>query len=141
MRLKVVIEMDESGFYVAEVPALPGCLSQGKTLAQAKANIQEAIKGWIEVMNAKVAKRHAHQTYQKRYRPWASDSRSICSGAEAVKKFPRAGWSVDRQVGSHVMMVKSDYLYTLSISQHRELGIGLLRKLMKQAQTYTGTIQ
>ena len=56
------------------------------------------------------------------------------SGAEAVKKFKRAGWSVDRHVGSHVMLVKPDYPYTLSIPQHRELGLGLLRKLLKQAQ-------
>ena len=58
----------------------------------------------------------------------------LCSGAEAVKKFRRAGWAVDRQVGSHVMMVKPDYAYTLSIPQHRELGVGLLKKLIKQAQ-------
>jgi len=32
------------------------------------------------------------------------------------------------------MMVKPDYLYTLSIPQHHELGIGLLKKLLKQAQ-------
>lgn len=57
----------------------------------------------------------------------------LCSGAEAVRKFRRAGWSVARQVGSHVMMVKPDYLYTLSIPQHKELGTGLLRKLLKQA--------
>ncbi|HSE57276.1 MAG TPA: type II toxin-antitoxin system HicB family antitoxin [Nitrospiraceae bacterium] len=31
MKLHVVIEQDEAGYYVAEVPALPGCLSQGKT--------------------------------------------------------------------------------------------------------------
>ena len=31
------------------------------------------------------------------------------------------------------MMVKSDYLYTLSIPQHNELGIGLLRKLIRQS--------
>ncbi|MBI3320603.1 MAG: type II toxin-antitoxin system HicA family toxin [Candidatus Omnitrophica bacterium] len=58
----------------------------------------------------------------------------LCSGAEAVKKFRKAGWSLDRQVGSHVMMVKPDYPYTLSIPQHRELGLGLLKKLIKQAQ-------
>ena len=58
----------------------------------------------------------------------------ICSGADAVKKFKRAGWSVARQVGSHVMMVKPDYPYTLSIPQHKELGLGLLRKLIKQAK-------
>ena len=51
-----------------------------------------------------------------------------------MKKLRRAGWSVDRQAGSHVMMVKPDYLYTLSIPQHRELGVGLLKKLLKQAR-------
>jgi len=60
MKLRVVIEQDETGYYVAEVPALPGCLSQGRTLAEAKANIREAIVGWLAVMNAKAKKRHAH---------------------------------------------------------------------------------
>jgi len=57
----------------------------------------------------------------------------LCSGAEAVQKFGRAGWIVSRQRGSHVMMVKSGYEYTLSIPQHAELGPGLLRKLIRQA--------
>lgn len=57
----------------------------------------------------------------------------LCSGAEAVQKFRRAGWTVARQRGSHVMMVKPGYEYTLSIPQHEELGPGLLRKLIRQA--------
>jgi predicted RNA binding protein YcfA (HicA-like mRNA interferase family) len=57
----------------------------------------------------------------------------LCSGAEAVRKFQRAGWTVARQRGSHVMMVKPGYEYTLSIPQHDELGPGLLRKLIRQA--------
>jgi predicted RNA binding protein YcfA (HicA-like mRNA interferase family) len=51
-----------------------------------------------------------------------------------VKKFKRAGWAVDRQVGSHVMLVKRGYPYTLSIPQHKELGVGILKKLVKQAE-------
>ena len=50
MKLHVVIEKDETGYYVAEVPALPGCLSQGKTREEALANIKEAIEGWFEVV-------------------------------------------------------------------------------------------
>ncbi len=53
MKLHVVIEKDEAGYYVAEVPALPGCLSQGKTYEEAIANIKEAIRGWLEVMESK----------------------------------------------------------------------------------------
>jgi predicted RNA binding protein YcfA (HicA-like mRNA interferase family) len=58
----------------------------------------------------------------------------LCSGAVAAKKFKRAGWTVDRQVGSHVMLVKQGYPYTLSVPQHKELGIGILKKLLKQAE-------
>ncbi len=53
MKIHVVIEKDEAGYFVAEVPALPGCLSQGKTREEAIANIKEAIEGWLEVMEAK----------------------------------------------------------------------------------------
>jgi len=59
MKLQVIIEQDETGYYVAEVPALPGCVSQGKTIAEAKANIKEAIIGWLAVMNEKTKRRHA----------------------------------------------------------------------------------
>ena len=57
MKLEVIIEKGESGYYVAEVPALPGCISQGKTLDETKDNIKEAIAGWVEVMNDR-ARRH-----------------------------------------------------------------------------------
>ncbi len=53
MKLHVIIEKDEAGYYVAEVPALPGCFSQGKTYEEAIANIKEAIEGWLEVMESK----------------------------------------------------------------------------------------
>lgn len=58
---------------------------------------------------------------------------SLCSGSEAVRKFHKAGWIVDRQKGSHVMMTKTGYQWTLSIPKHKELGPGLLRKLIRQA--------
>ena len=53
MKLHVKIEQDEAGYYVAEVPALPGCLSQGKTYEEAIANVKEAVEGWLEVMESK----------------------------------------------------------------------------------------
>jgi predicted RNase H-like HicB family nuclease len=48
MRYRVLIEQDEDGYFVAEVPALPGCISQGETRAEAVANIREAIAGYLE---------------------------------------------------------------------------------------------
>lgn len=53
MKLHIIVEKDEAGYFVAEVPALPGCLSQGKTYEEAIANIKEAIEGWFEVMESK----------------------------------------------------------------------------------------
>ena len=53
MRLHVIVEQDEDGYFVAEVPALPDCLSQGKTREEALTNIREAIEGWFEVMESK----------------------------------------------------------------------------------------
>ncbi len=48
MRFRVILEPDEDGVYVAQVPALPGCVSQGKTRSEALKNIQEAIELYLE---------------------------------------------------------------------------------------------
>lgn len=48
----VTLTDGEDGYIVAECPALPGCVSQGKTREQALANIREAIEGIIEVRRA-----------------------------------------------------------------------------------------
>jgi len=45
--LKVLIHKAEEGGYWAEVPALPGCVSQGETVADVRANVHEAIEGWL----------------------------------------------------------------------------------------------
>ena len=48
MKYKVIIHKAEEGGYWAEVPALPGCFSQGDTVEEVKANIKEAIEAYIE---------------------------------------------------------------------------------------------
>ena len=48
MKYRVLIEQDEDGFFVAEVPALPGCVSQGESRQEALENIREAIAGYLE---------------------------------------------------------------------------------------------
>ena len=52
MKFRVVIEQDEDGAFVAEVPSLPGCLSQGKTREEAVGNAQEAIAAYMESLKA-----------------------------------------------------------------------------------------
>jgi predicted RNase H-like HicB family nuclease len=48
MKFRVIIEQDEDGIFVARCPALPGCISQGKTRKEAEGNIKEAIQGYLE---------------------------------------------------------------------------------------------
>ena len=47
MTLKVLIHTAEEGGYWAEVPALPGCVSQGETMDEMRTNIREAIEDWL----------------------------------------------------------------------------------------------
>lgn len=48
MKYRILIEQDEDGMFVAEVPSLPGCISQGKTRSEVLLNIKEAMEGYIE---------------------------------------------------------------------------------------------
>jgi predicted RNase H-like HicB family nuclease len=74
---RVLLHPIEDGCFVAEVPELPGCISQGKTELEARANIEEAIAAWLrkpgnenpskpsQFMSLKTARcttlRHIHQ--------------------------------------------------------------------------------
>lgn len=55
------------------------------------------------------------------------------SGKEAVKAFQKAGWQPIGQVGSHMVMVKRNVRVNLSIPQHKELSLGTLRALIRNA--------
>jgi predicted RNase H-like HicB family nuclease len=52
MTLKAIIHTAEEGGFWAEVPALPGCVTQGETEEEVKANLREAITGWLEAGEA-----------------------------------------------------------------------------------------
>ncbi len=47
---QVVIAHGEDGYWVAECPSLPGCISQGHTREEAIANIKEAIEGYVAAL-------------------------------------------------------------------------------------------
>ncbi len=47
---QVIVYPGEDGYWVAECPSLPGCISQGKTKEQALINIKEAIRGYITAL-------------------------------------------------------------------------------------------
>ncbi len=47
---QVIVFSGEDGYFVAECPSLPGCISQGRTREEAIANIKEAIAGYIAAL-------------------------------------------------------------------------------------------
>jgi predicted RNase H-like HicB family nuclease len=46
--IKAVVHKAEEGGYWAEVPSLPGCVTQAETIDDLRANLREAIEGWLE---------------------------------------------------------------------------------------------
>jgi len=52
MKFRVYLEQDEDGVFVAQVPSLPGCVSQGQTRKEALAAVREAIELYLESLDA-----------------------------------------------------------------------------------------
>lgn len=57
----------------------------------------------------------------------------VLSGREVVRVFEHLGWRIARQRGSHIVMVKEGQIATLSVPDHREVGRGTLRSLIRSA--------
>jgi len=58
----------------------------------------------------------------------------VVSGREAAKAFQKAGWTLVRWRGSHMILTKQGEEATLSVPDHKELGRGLLRALIRDAR-------
>jgi len=57
----------------------------------------------------------------------------VITGREAVNVFLRTGWVLARQKGSHMILIKSGELITLSVPDHKTLDRGTLRSLIRKA--------
>ena len=57
----------------------------------------------------------------------------VCSGAEAICAFERAGWKAVRQKGDHVSLLKPGSLVILTVPLHKELAKGTLRRLVRNS--------
>ena len=55
MKIRAIIHPAEEGCYWAEVPALPGCITEGDTMEEVMANLKDAIVGWLDVANSREA--------------------------------------------------------------------------------------
>ena len=53
MKIRAIIHPAEEGGYWAEVPALPGCITEGDTMEEVMANLKDAMVGWLDVANSR----------------------------------------------------------------------------------------
>ena len=88
-RLKVVIHEAEEGGYWAEVPAFPGCVSEGETLDQVRAENRGSVPGRV-------------RGYAGRARPVPAEcAMKHVTGKEMCRALERNGWTLSRIRGSH----------------------------------------
>ncbi|RAM52367.1 type II toxin-antitoxin system HicB family antitoxin [Mastigocladus laminosus UU774] len=64
MKIKAIIHPAEEGGYWAEVPALPGCITEGDTIEEVMANLKDAIEGWLDVANSRHATESTDQVVE-----------------------------------------------------------------------------
>ncbi|MEG4458386.1 type II toxin-antitoxin system HicB family antitoxin [Microcoleus sp. N9_A1] len=55
MKIRAIVHPAEEGGYWAEVPGLPGCITEGETIEEVIINLKDAIEGWLEVANSREA--------------------------------------------------------------------------------------
>jgi predicted RNase H-like HicB family nuclease len=131
MKFRVVLQQDEDGVFVVEVPSLPGCVSQGISRAQALDNIREAIEGYLESLKhhgepipppideeiVDVSK-HGAASVRPRGRPCPSEGRLRIQPATC----------------SHIITRHHDPPHRrLVVPDHSEIAKGTLRSIIRQA--------
>lgn len=120
-------EVAEKGGYVVAVPELPGCLSEGDTFEQAWEMIQDAMQGWLEV-----ATMHGDYVPTKFQRLLGSGSQSVSLPSrlpairprQMVRALEKAGFHVDHQTGSYLILSQPETHRTVSIPSHNRICAG-----------------
>jgi predicted RNase H-like HicB family nuclease len=64
MKLKVIIHEAEEGGYWAEVPAIPGCMTQGQTLQELIENLYDAVQGCLSIDMDEIQLKHNDKTME-----------------------------------------------------------------------------
>lgn len=83
---KVILYPGEDGYWVAECLSLPGCISQGKTTAEARANIREAIEGYEGVLGENEANPRFIEKFMVMMKRSTEDIRVSCGTTQKEAK-------------------------------------------------------
>ena len=133
MLYTVILEQEADGGYVATLPALPGCVSQGDTREEVMRNIREAADLYIEDCIAagdprpERSGKRIRRTQNRRPRVKLPTD---VSGQELVKVLLRIGFVVTRQKGSHIVLRRGNPYARVVVSDHDRVRQGTLRQIL-----------
>ena len=131
----VIIEQDEDGVYVAHVPELPGCHTEGDTIEEVLANIKEAIELYVEHVKSDVKSKMKLIAVHKVAVPSQSIVMKLkpVSHKKLIKVLDLIGYKAVRQKGSHVILEhKETKKITVVPARTKDIGIGLLSMILKE---------
>ena len=128
----VLLYTDEDGNWIADVPSLPGCHSDGRTREEAIERVKEAIEVYVEALvedGLPVPEETAH------YELSCGRSGSLIpklpriSSRECIRALEQVGFYVVRQKGSHVVMRRDDPFAQTVVPENKAMPIGTLRSI------------
>jgi predicted RNase H-like HicB family nuclease/predicted RNA binding protein YcfA (HicA-like mRNA interferase family) len=129
MKFKVVVHNAEEGGYWAEVPAIPGCLTQGDTWEELLQNVHEAVEACLSVDVTPIQISPEDKVLEIAI--WRA-----YLGKSCAKSWTRKGWLFKTVHGSHHVYMKAGGKERISVPVHgnKDLKLGMLRALMNIAE-------
>ena len=130
MRYTVVLEQEADGGYVATVPALPGCVSQGDTRDEVTRNIREAADLYIEDCLPLVTRSRLKREENTSSSPPAAPSETAdgCFRPGTGQGAPAVGFVVNRQKGSHIVLRRANPYARVVVPDHKQIRPGTLAR-------------
>lgn len=131
LQYTVFFEAAEEGGYVAKVPALPGCVTQGESLKEARAMIKDAIGGYIVSL-----RKHGEEVPTEFRKPIIETIKIPSHKAMAWLNYQlsRGGFYVDVVTGGHYILRSSDGSKRVTVPyHHKELKRKTVKSILEQA--------
>ena len=133
MRYRVLIEQDEDGFFVAEVPSLPGCISQGSNPFRGS---HQCPRSHCCICGEPRSPPGTNSTTGFRGNRWGRRLSELprISGVTLRSSSGKIGYVRDRQRGSHIVLRQGPAPFRrLIVSDHKEIAKGTLRAIIREA--------